>query len=455
MSRRLMLALFIVALCGSLSAAAETWQAGVAKVIITPDKPMWLSGYSSRDKPAEGKIHDLWAKALALEDKKGKRCVLVTMDLVGIPRELSVVVCKAIEKKHGLTREAVMLSVSHTHSGPVVGSNLRSMYFLDAEQEKRVEEYTKSLQGKLVSVVGEALGCLKPARVEWSNGHASFAVNRRNNKEPEVPKLRELGQLKGPVDHDVPVLAVRDPEGRLKAIAFGYACHATVLPFYQWCGDYPGFAQLAVEKAHPDADALFWAGCGGDQNPLPRRSVALSEEYGKRLADAVEAVVAGPMTPLRGGLAAAYAEIPLSFADLPSREQLVRDTTAKDKYVAERARLLLRRIEKEGSLSGTYPYPVQTWQLGEGDGLTWVALGGEVVVDYSLRLKRELGRGTTWVAGYTNDVMAYIPSLRVLKEGGYEGGGAMVYYGQPTTWSPRVEETIVGAVRDQVEKLRR
>jgi hypothetical protein len=455
MSRRLILALFVFDIYASFSTAAEPWQAGVAKVVITPDKPMWLSGYSSRDKPAEGKIHDLWAKALALSDANGKRCVLVTMDLVGIPRELSAAVCDEIKKKHGLPREAVMLSVSHTHSGPVVGSNLRSMYFLDAEQEKRVEEYTKSLQGKLVSVVGEALGRLKPARVEWGNGHATIAVNRRNNKEPDVLRLRELGQLKGPVDHDVPVLAVRDPDGHLKAVAFGYACHATVLPFYQWCGDYPGFTQLAVEKAHPEAVALFWAGCGGDQNPLPRRSVALAEEYGKRLAEAVEAVVAGPMTPLHGALAHAYAEIPLAFADLPSREQLVRDTTAKDKYVAERARLLLRRIEKEGSLSGTYPYPVQTWQLGGGDGLTWVALGGEVVVDYSLRLKRELGRERIWVAGYTNDVMAYIPSLRVLKEGGYEGGGAMVYYGQPTTWSPRVEETIVAAVRKQVQKLRK
>src|SRR5215467_10938030 len=148
MSRRLMLALFIVALCGSLSAAAETWQAGVAKVIIAPDKPMWLSGYSSRDKPAEGKIHDLWAKALALEDTSGKRCVLVTMDLVGIPREVSVAVCDEIKKKHGLPREAVILSTSHTHSGPVVGSNLRSMYFLDAEQETNVREYTDVLQRK-------------------------------------------------------------------------------------------------------------------------------------------------------------------------------------------------------------------------------------------------------------------------------------------------------------------
>jgi neutral ceramidase len=431
----------------------NAWKAGVAKVVITPEKLMWMSGYSSRDKPAEGKVHDLWAKALALEDAAGKRCVLVTLDLVGIPREVSVSVCDEIKKKLGLPRESVMLNVSHTHSGPVVGSNLRSMYFLNAEQAGRVEEYTKSLQAKIVAVVGEALAALKPARVEWGNGHATFAVNRRNNKEPDVPKLREQGQLKGPVDHNVPVLAVRDPDGRLKAVGFGYACHATVLPFYQWCGDYPGFAQLAVEKAHPEAVALFWAGCGGDQNPLPRRSVALAEDYGKRLAEAVEAVLTAPMTPLDSRFAATYAEVPLAFGDLPSREQIASDTLAKDKYIAERARLLLKRIEKEGSLSGTYPYPVQTWRFGEG--LTWVALGGEVVVDYSLRLKRELGHGTTWVAGYSNDVMAYIPSLRVLKEGGYEGATAMIYYGQPTAWSPRVEETIIRAVQEQVETPRK
>jgi hypothetical protein len=76
------------------------------------------------------------------------------------------------------------------------------------------------------------------------------------------------------------------------------------------------------------------------------------------------------------------------------------------------------------------------------------------VVDYSLRLKKELSPDKTWVAGYSNDVMAYIPSLRVLKEGGYEGGGAMLYYGLPTVWSPRVEETIVAAVHETARQAR-
>jgi hypothetical protein len=198
--------------------------------------------------------------------------------------------------------------------------------------------------------------------------------------------------------------------------------------------------------------ALFWAGCGADQNPLPRQTVALAEAYGRQLAQGVKAVLDAPMTPIHGKLAVTYTEIALPFADLPSREQLVKDSMNENRYVAARAKHLLQEIEKQGSLRGTYPYPVQAWQFGPD--LTFVALGGEVVVDYSLRLKKELGRATMWVAGYANDVMAYIPSLRVLKEGGYEGGGAMVYYGLPTVWGPKVEELIVAAVHEQVRKVR-
>jgi len=128
---------------------------------------------------------------------------------------------------------------------------------------------------------------------------------------------------------------------------------------------------------------------------------------------------------------------------VPTREQLTKDAESKDRYVAGRAKLLLSQLDRDGKLPATYSYPVQSWRLG--DGLQLVLLGGEAVVDYSLRLKRELGP-STWVAAYSNDVMAYIPSRRVLTEGGYEGGGAMVYYGLQAPWAPEVEESIVGTV---------
>ncbi len=453
MMRTLMVALLLSVGLTVPAAAQEgkPWKAGVAKINITPAKLMWMSGYGARTKPAEGKLTDLWAKALVLEDPAGHRVVLVTMDLVGIDRGLSVEVCAALKKQYGLPREAVLLNCSHTHTGPVVRGNLQTMYNLDVTQRQLVAEYGQMLSKKLVRVVGDALKDLAPASLAWRVSKATFAVNRRNNKEAEVPKLQAAGQLKGPVDHDVPVLAVRDPGGKLRAVVFGYACHATVLSFYQWSGDYPGFAQAALEKRFPGAVALFWAGCGGDQNPLPRRTVALAQKYGDELADVVQAVLDHKLNPIQGELRAAYTEIGLPFAELPTREALVKDSMDKNKFVAARAKYLLAELNKSGKLRGSYPYPVQAWQLGNGP--TWVALGGEVVVDYALRLKKEVGR-PLWVAGYSNDVMAYIPSLRVLKEGGYEGGGAMVYYGQPTVWGPRVEELIIAAVRQQVAKVR-
>ncbi|MCI0459239.1 MAG: neutral/alkaline non-lysosomal ceramidase N-terminal domain-containing protein [Gemmataceae bacterium] len=453
MLRYLVAVICALVLAPSPARAQGPWKAGAARVNITPKERMWMSGYGGRDKPAEGKLHDLWAKALVLEDPSGRRAVLVTMDLVGIDRTLSVEVCRAFKEKYGLAREAILLSVSHTHTGPVVGGNLAPMYDLDAKQQKYIADYTRELHASLVRVVGDALERLAPAELSWGIGHSTFAVNRRTNKEASVPKLREAGRLKGPVDHDVPVLAVRDPQGQLTAVVFGYACHATVLSFYQWSGDYAGFAQIELEKAHPGAVALFWAGCGADQNPLPRRTVQLAEHYGRRLADAVEDVLGSPTAPVTGGLGAAYAEVDLPLSDLPSREQLVKDALAKDRFVARRAKMLLEQLKEKGSLRGIYPYPVQVWQLGSE--LTWVALGGEVVVDYALRLKKELGPGKTWVMGYANDVMAYIPSLRVLKEGGYEGGGAMVYYGLPAVWAPRVEEILVAAVHEQAKRARR
>jgi hypothetical protein len=444
--------LFLIGLAGVTEAGERTgWKAGAAKIIITPQQSMWMSGYSARTSPATGTRTDLWAKALVLEDARKTRGVLVTLDLVGIDRELSKEVCDALQSKYGFKRDGIILACSHTHCGPVVGGNLNTMYMLDAEQQQRVKDYAKTLRANIVRVVGEALGRLEPAQLSWGIGRATFAVNRRENPEKDVPALRDMNKLKGPSDHDVPVLAVRDGKGQYKAIVVGYACHATVLNFNEWCGDYPGYAQMALEEAHPAAVALFWAGCGADQNPLPRRSVELARKYGRELADAAEAVLKGSMAPLQASLAQSYTEIDLPFGELPTREKLANDALADNRYIANRAKRLLDEWQTRGSLRAAYPYPVQAWRLGSD--LTLVTLGGEVVVEYALRLKRELAAGKTWVMGYANDVMAYIPSLKVLKEGGYEGASSMIYYGQPTVWGPRIEELIVTAVHERVKKL--
>lgn len=432
--------------------ALEIWRAGAARVKITPNKPVWMSGYSNRTKPAEGTEHELWAKALALEDPAGRRAVLVTLDLVGIDRTTSLAVRESIQKKYGLSGDQVALNCSHTHCGPVVGRALEGFFFLNEKEWERIDQYTAWLQKRLVLVVGEAVGKLAPCTLAWGEGWADFAVNRRNNKHDQVAQLREKGQLKGPVDHTVPVLKVTDAAGRIIAIVFGYACHPTKLTvFYRWCGDYAGFAQLDVENAYPGAVAMFWQGCGGDQTPWPRggSDVAKTEQVGRQLADAVRKVLSGPMTPITGNLASRYAEVELRLDKLPDRQSLEARASSENPRDARWAKRLLEQIDSGKPPVQSYPYPVQLWQLGSGP--TFIMLGGEVVVDYALRLKAELGAERTWVAGYTNDVMAYIPSRRVLLEGGYEGSRAMIYYGLPSVWAADVEETIVKQVLAQAK----
>lgn len=429
------------------------WKAGRSAAVITPPQAMPMAGYASRGAAhAEGKLTDLWAKVLILEGDGGHQACLITMDIVGIDRGLADSICGRLMSAHGWTRDQIAICTSHTHCGPVIRKNLRPMHFLmfDEADQKLVLDYAQFAEDAVVKTVAQAREKLAPAELRHGSGRATFAVNRRNNRDPDVPMLREQGMLKGPVDHDVPVLIVKQ-DGKPSTVVFGYACHCTTLGTMEWSGDYAGFAQIELEKAHPGIQAMFWAGCGGDQNPIPRREVALAMDYGRRLASAVEAVLSAETTPIAPVLSTTYREIELPFAPLPTQADLEKDTQSDNKYIQARAKSLLADLSEGKELSKAYPYPIQVWKLGKE--VRFVTLGGEVVVDYAIRIKEELGRGDLkptgiWCAGYTNDVMAYIPSLRVLQEGGYEGGGAMIYYGLPTVWAPEVEEMIVKAVHD-------
>lgn len=423
--------------------ASAAWQAGVARADITPTSPIWLAGYGFRTHPSEGVRQHIFAKALALQDDKGNLTVLVSSDLLGFPREVSGPIAARAQKRFGLPRERLLFNSSHTHSAPVIGHMLLPAYpFGDAEMTI-VMRYTDWLEDQVVEMIGRSLHDLEPAQLSFGQGLAGVAVNRRRVGHRDYP---------GPVDQDVPVLAVRTPDGALRAIVFGYACHNTVLGDYQISGDWAGYAQAALEKDYPQAIAMFIQGCGADANPLPRRSVELAERYGETIAAATEDVLNGKMRTLDGPLGAEYVLVDVPFQTPPSRQQLQNQLGDPNVYVRRHAQLMLKILDRDGKLPDHYPYPIEVWQFGKG--LTLIALGGEVVVDYSLRFKRQYGFDNTWVAGYCNDVFAYIPSLRVLLEGGYEGGGAMLVYGQPAPFAWAVEETIAEKVDDVVKRLR-
>lgn len=419
--------------------AAEGWQAGFGKVVITPDEPTPLSGYAGRTAPAKGKIHDLYARAAALRDPAGKTVVMVSTDLIGVPATMAQIVCAEVEKRHGLKRDDIMLTCSHTHCGPALDDELSFMLFLPDAEMAKVKRYQPILNAKMIDVIGQAIADLKPAQLATGIGKAEFASHRR----PPIGV--------GPIDHEVPVLRVMDAEGKtLRGVLFGYACHNTTMSFEMYCGDYAGFAQLYLEDHHPGAVALFHLGCGGDQNPLPRRKIELCEKYGRMLGVAVEKVMSGTMPAVSGALKTDLELLDLPFAYVPTVENLEAKKAKGSKHEQALADRLLKKIAAGEKLSPTYPYPVQVWQIG--NGVTWVALGGEITVEYSLRVKEKLGQGRTWVTGYANDVMSYIPSEKILAEGGYEGESSQVYYQKPTKWAPGIEKAIVDKVAELAAK---
>ena len=434
------------------------WKAGVAKCVITPKEPMWMSGYAARTKPAEGKIHDLWAKALFLEDSLGNSSLLITSDIVYFTKGISDLIRNELQEKLGLSKSQVILNSSHTHSGPeLIGNNLRytyskhfdQVYQTNGKYSKLSEDYSYWLANRVVELAEEAKNSKHPVNIFSGNGTVRFQVNRRNNKESELTNLHEL---KGPNDYSVPVLKIEDKDGNLDVIVFGYACHATVLSGYEWSGDYPGFAQIDLENKYEGATAMFFQGAGADLNPLPRRTVALAKQYGNELAAAVERTLSDNMQRLSPKLEVAYSEINLDFveSDLTAIEQLkdvIKESSGYADYDKRNAKFVLEQLEAGKKINTTfYPYPIQAWKMGQQ---VIVALGGELTVGYAIRLKQIFGNNI-FVLGYSNDVTGYIPTAKILQEGGYEGARAPI---PSMLWKSDIEDVIVRETTRLVNNL--
>ena len=411
-------------------------KAGAARISISPTKPMWLNGYSGREMPSTESIHEIWAKALVIVENKNSRIIFVTTDLLGLSHEVVEAVYKNLAEKYGINRSQLILNASHTHSGPVVWPCLDVINDFNLIDQGTVSTYSHALTDNIIKVVDDAMGKLVPAKLFSGHGTAGFAINRRN--------LRDNNN-NGATDHDVPVLKVATLAGNVLAILFGYACHNTTLvdDNHLFNGDYAGFAQIEIEKNNSGAVALFLMGCGGDQNPEPRGTVALATKYGQQLADAVQTVISGIMKSVNAPMRTSYLSTDLNFRpfDLAMYQK---DITGGNKYFQRRAKLMLEAYNKGWDVS-KFKYPIQAVRFGKD--LTILALSGEVVVDYSLKTKKEFAGENLFVAGYCNEVTCYIPSKRVLKEGGYEADESMVYYGLPGPFADDVEERIFKTIR--------
>ena len=392
-----------------------------------------MAGFAARTQPSQGTALPLHAKALAIEDLRRQRVVVVTLDLLGVTAGMSDRIGAAVAKQHRVSRERLLLASSHTHSGPVVDTQLMVAYDVTPQQVRDVEAYTATLEQQIVDVVGRALRQLEPATLHAGHTIVGFAANRRVQYSPD-----------GPVDHRVPMLRV-DVGGKTTAVLFSYACHNTTLPatHVEWHGDYAGVAQAAIEAAHPGVTALFMTGCGADANPKPRGTLADVQQHGEALAAAVRQALP-TLTPITGVTRAALELVDLPFAAALTPDEWKQRFGLADPYVARHAKLMDAIRNTAGALPTTQKMPVQVWRFGSD--LTLVTLGGEVVVDYAIRLRRDHPDDHVWPVGYANDVFGYVPSRRVLEEGGYEGGGALLYYGRPGPFDATVEDRVFAAL---------
>lgn len=427
---------------GQQVAAREgTVDVGVARIDITPTQPIRLTGYGSRAKSeSEGIIDRLEANALAFGTDAERPSILITVDLLGISQRLTSKLVKSLSEKSGIDPAQIVICASHTHGGPEIGNAINILQYrgskfsdslLELSQLVNIAQYTEQLSQKLEEVALAALKNRKPAFIAWGQGQALFAANRRTNG--------------GPVDPSLPVLRISNTDGTLRAVLVNYACHGTTLEgnINKIHGDWISEARHQIEAAHPGAIALVAIGCGADADPHPRGSSEDVKRHAKEIADNVDKILVSQLEPLQSPPTGKMIWVKLPFAHTPTVPELI-EMSKRNDGEGYYARLALERIQRGDSIATALNYPIQVWNFA--DKMAMVNLAGEVVADYSIRLKDEFGAERLWINAYSNDVPCYIASRRVIKEGGYEATSSMPYYNKPSPLTENVEDIIADAV---------
>ncbi len=412
------------------------WRVGTATVPITPDADdqHHLIGFGAREGPMDGVENDIRARAIALKDRTGRRLVVLSFELLFLFETQREFLERECAERWDLEPESLFVVPSHTHYGPdydVHAEGLEPDYDRDMDL---IESYRAFVDEQLVAVIGEALEDLEPASLSHYRAKCGIAMNRRRPIEDGIGFDPDPD---GPVDHDLPVLTAERPDGTTKAILFGYACHPTVGMAYsnEVNGDWPGYAMEQLEDEYPEATAVFVIGCAGDQKAYPQGSRELVHQHADTAVTAVERALVTEPDPVRGPLRLAADTVTLDVLEPPADAQ----------------------NEYGGEVTDRRPYPIQA--IGFGTDLTIVSLSGEVVADYSLELKDGLA-ASLWVAGYANNT-GYLPTKRILAEGGYEAWQSF----EEGRYAPSTPERIlttatalaerVGARRRNTERRRR
>jgi hypothetical protein len=456
----LLAAVFVQAILAAVISPARgdevDWYIGLARVCITPEEPVWLHGYASknRSRPYESVLDDIFAMAMAVKSKGGKPAVLIAADLCVLREPEETALCSVIMRKTGLARGRILLNWSHTHSGPIIGVSDLIRYPVPGEDLQRTKKYTESLWNKLAGVAVEALAEMRPARLSWGVGQADFVKNRR--------KFDANGRYSGMgpnpdryADRTIPVLRIDEPDGQLRGVVFGCACHAVTLGSSSSAlsGDYPSFARQQIQRQLPGVETIFMQGCGADANPDPRDTkdqVEVVRRQGHSLGAEVCRVLEGELQPIRGPLRVQFDRIDLPMKPVPAAEELAQ--LAKGPFwKSHNAKRIINAQQRGEPIPTHYRTPLALWQFG--DDLTLVAISGEVVSDYVPLVGQAIGIDRLWVAGYSNQVFGYLPSAKVVGEGGYETLGLVSAH---IGWfSADAQDVLLARIREMNQETKR
>ncbi len=413
---------------------------GIASTTITPDRPIWMTGFASRTAPSEGEYNDLEASAVVFDDRT-TRVGILALDLVGID-EFLLEPIRARAAELGIAADHLLINCSHTHCAPacrVVRGSCR----------KFDDEYLAGLIETSGRLLEEAISDLREARLDHTVGECTMGVNRR--------RLNEEGMAAGmlpapdrPNDTDVPVMRVMTPEEEIRAVLFSYACHPTTMGGQLIGTDYPGPARGAIREAIPECAAIFLQGCGGDVKPrnvtgdgrFASGPVEMVREIGHELGRAALTAMCGEMDDVGEGLGGLS-----DIAELPARPPMTEDEfTALEQgnaWEQKWVEVARKTIAEKGGLAETLPVEVQVLTIGD---LAIVGMGGEICSGIGEDVKTVLADRNVWTLGYSNLLRSYVASRGAHAEGGYEVRDSFVY-----SWTP--EPRPLGLAPESVDVL--
>lgn len=421
---------------------------GTAKIDITPERPIPLAGFGHRKGPFQGVNRRLYARINVFEhDEGGKksRVLIAQGDIIWWGSERMARIRETIAQRFGIGPSDLILSAQHTHGGPQTSTEFCDILGLpDAD-------YLESLDQALFLGIEAAIANLEPVTIERGKGDCRIGINRRkivNGKMAMAPNPEGL------LDTDVNVIRFRKEDGVTKAVFIHYTCHPTTTNTNFVTSEYPGVAAERLEATFGRGTVVsFLQGCTGNVRPALHRDdkfYAGSEEevakFGRQLANEVERVLDGAMDELASApVSGRRIVVQLPFQTLPTEAE-IDASIAKGGALAEWGEKLRSRPEKLQS-----HIPFELTQIKLADGLSFLAMDGEVVLEYGDYAKRLSGDGTLPM-GYSNGMIGYVPTAAQISEGGYEGKDSGIYFALPAAFAPETETIIRKAIEQLIRE---